>query len=178
MSKIKKEIIKKDLIDKIWKLSRESFQNDVAFSELKTLEKEIIPKISTLIIIYVDNYNQANELREYYSFYRIFSLKGKYLFSLPARLDLPVSEWEKITDIITRVANNPSKSNNGGDYYSGYRIWKLTHPNIPNEIYKVAYSRMLYSDFQEQGWEKPELCYSIQEIAKITGETIDIKNSI
>lgn len=171
-------IIKKDLIDGLWKLSRESFQDEDAFSELKKLEKDIIQKLSNVIIIYVDNYNQSNDLREYYSFYRIFSLKGKYLFSLPARLDLPVSEWGKIEDIITRSPNNPNKSSNGGDYYSGYRIWKLTHPKVPNEIYKVAYNRMLNSDFQEQGWEEPELCYSVQEITEMTGGSIDIKNSI
>ena len=167
-------IIKKDLIDKTWKLSRESFQSDDAFSELKKLEKEIIPKLSNVIIIYIDNYSSDINQREYYSFYRILSLKGKYLFSLPARLDLPVSEWEKIDDIITQNPNNPGKSNNGGDYYSGYRIWKLIHPKVPKEIYQIQYNRMLYSDFQEQGWEKPELCFSIQEIAEITGGDISI----
>lgn len=169
------KIIEKEVIDKIWELSKESFQNEDAFSEMKKLEKEIIPKLSNVIIIHVDNYNQSNDLREYYSFYRIFSLTGNYLFSLPARLDLPVSEWEHIDDIITREPNNLDKSNNGGDYYSGYRIWKLTHPKVPNEIYKVTYNRMLNSDFQEQGWERPELCNSVQEVAEITGEDIDIK---
>lgn len=167
-------IIEKDLIEKIWKLSRESFQEEDAFSELKKLEKEIIPKLSNVIIVYIDNYNSDINLREYYSFYRIHSLKGRYLFSLPARLNLPVSEWKKIDDIITGEPNNPTKSNNGGDYYSGYRIWKLTHPKTPNEIYQVAYNRMLSSDFEDQGWEKPDLCFSIQEITEITGETIDI----
>lgn len=167
-------IIKKDLIDKIWELSRESFQNDDAFSELKKLEKEIIPKLSNVIIVHIDNYNSDINLREYYSFYRIYSLKGKYLFSLPARLNLPVSEWEKIDDIITREPNDTTKSNNGGDYYSGYRIWKLTHPKVPNEIYQIQYNRMLNSDFEEQGWEEPELCFSVQEIAEITGDNINI----
>jgi len=170
-------IIEKSLIDKLWNLSKESFQNDDAFSKMKKIEKEIIPKLSNVIIIYVDNYNQSSDLREYYSFYRVFSLKGNYLFSLPARLDLPVSEWDHIDDIITRNPNNPDKSNNGGDYYAGYRIWKLTHPNI-NEIYKVAYNRMLNSDFEEQGWEEPELCFSIQEVAEITGENITITQLI
>ena len=167
-------IIKKDLIDKTWRLSRESFQKEAAFSELEKLEKEIIPKLSNVIIVYIDNYNSDINLREYYSFYRIHSLKGRYLFSLPARLNLPVSEWEKVNDIITRYPNDSSKSSNGGDYYSGYRVWKLTHPKTPNEIYQVAYNRMLSSDFQEQGWEEPELCFSIQEIAEITGGDISI----
>ena len=167
-------IIKKDLIDKSWELSRESFQSNDAFSELKKLEKKIIPKLSNVIIIYIDNYNSDINQREYYSFYRILSLKGKYLFSLPARLDLPVSEWEKIDDIITQNPKDPSKSSNGGDYYAGYRIWKLTHPKTLIEIYQVQYNRMLNSDYQEQGWEKPELCFSIQEIAELTGGDISI----
>jgi len=168
-------IIKKEVIDKTWRLSRESFQKEVAFSELEKLEKEIIPKLSNVIIVYIDNYNSDVNLREYYSFYRIHSLKGRYLFSLPARLNLLASEWKKVNDIITRYPNDSSKSSNGGDYYSGYRVWKLTHP-IPKEnpIFMVQYNRMLNSDFQEQGWEEPELCFSIQEIAEITGETIDI----
>ncbi len=168
-------IVEKELIDKCWELSKESFQDEDAFSELKKLGDEIIPKLSNLLIIYIDNYNQSNALREYYSFYRIFSLKGKYLFSLPARLDLPIGEWNYIEDIITRYPDNPNKSCNGGDYYAGYRIWKLTHHRIPHGIWKVAYNHMLNSDFEEQGWEESKLCYSIQEIAEITGNDINIK---
>ncbi len=167
-------IIKKDLIDKLWKLSSESFKSEAAFSELEKMEKEIIPKLSNCLIIYIDNYNSDINQREYYSFYRIHSLKGSYLFSLPARLNLPTSEWEKIDDIITRNPKDPSKSCNGGDYYSGYRIWKLIHPKVSDEIYQIQYNRMLNSDFEEQGWEKPELCFSIQEIAEITGGDIDV----
>jgi len=172
--KMLKQILEKSTIDEAWKLSKESFQEGNAFKKLKVLEKEIIPKLSNCIIYYVDNYNLDKNLREYYSFYRILSPKGEYLFSLPARLNLPTSEGEEVTDIITREPEDSSQSSNGGDYYAGYRVWKITHKKI--ELYKVQYNYMLYSDFQEQGWEEPEICTSLREVAEMTGEDIDLSN--
>jgi hypothetical protein len=171
---LKQEVLSKEVVDMAWELSKESFQDKDALDELRELEKEIIPKLSNCIITYVDNYNQDKNLREYYSFYRVLSPKGKYLFSLPARLNLPTAEWKKVDDIITRRPDDPSQSRNGGDYYAGFRIWKLAHKSL--EMYKVQYNRMLKSDFQEQGWAEPEICRSVQEVAEITGKDIDLSN--
>jgi hypothetical protein len=169
---LKQEVLSKEVVDMAWKLSKESFQDQDALDELRELEKEIVPQLSNCIITYVDNYNQDRNMREYYSFYRIYSPSGKYLFSLPARLNLPTAEWEKVGDIITHRPDDPSQSRNGGDYYAGYRIWKLSHKNL--EMYKVQYNRMLKSDFQEQGWDEPEVFYSVKDIAEFTGRDIDL----
>jgi hypothetical protein len=167
----KQQVLSKKVIDKSWELSKESFQDQDALDKLRELEKEIIPKLSSCIIMYVDNYNQDRNMREYYSFYRIYSPRGKYLFSLPARLDLPTAEWEKVNDIIVRHPSDSSQSSNGGDYYAGFRVWKLSHKNL--ELYQVQYNRMLYSDFEDQGWEGPEICNSGQEVAELTGGNIE-----
>lgn len=175
MSNISKEVLKKEIIDKCWQLSKESWKDENALSELKELNKMLVKKLKHFIILYTDSYNQSNDLRDYYSFYRLYNLKGAYLFALPSHgLELPISEWEKIMEIITRYPNDVYKSNSGGDYYSGYRVWRLSWPKSSIPLFKIAFNRMLDSDFEEQGWEEARLYYNIREIAEITGEDIDI----
>ncbi|MFX0140902.1 MAG: hypothetical protein ACFFDN_45105 [Candidatus Hodarchaeota archaeon] len=155
-------------ITNIWELSKESFQKDDACRELEKISLFLNWDLKRDIIIPIEQTNQSNDMNDYYSYYKIFDKKGKYKFSLPfgrfRSLNLRTSEFESLDSIITKYPHS-SKSQNGGDYYSGYRIEKLIHPTI--EMYKVTYSWALFSDFEDQCSEKPELIFSAQELAEL-----------
>ena len=172
MSIRKEELIPKEDLDNIWKLSKKSFKDDDALEKLREIERDLIKKLSKCIIIYINSHNQDTNTSEYYSFYRICSQKGTYLFSLPGRLNLPESQWKQIAVEITEPSKNPAMSRNGGDYNSGYRIYKLTHPKC--ELYKVLYSWALMSDFEDQCSDKPEIYNSYQELVESTGINLHI----
>ncbi|MFW9879643.1 MAG: hypothetical protein ACFFG0_41740 [Candidatus Thorarchaeota archaeon] len=169
-------IVKNKIIQKIWDLAKKSFIDDLSLAKLRDIEKKLIDKLSNTIIVYIDSYNQSNDLREYYSFYRIYSIKGNYLFSLPGRLNLPESEWEEISQDIIEFPENQYKSRNGGDYHKGYRIYKLSHPNPKNiEMFMSVYSYALFSDYEDQCSDKPEIYFSYQELIDSLGIDINLE---
>jgi hypothetical protein len=59
-----------------------------------------------------------------------------------------LNKWEYLEDIITEEPIDETKSSNGGDYYSGYRI----EYNEQRSLYRVSFNHLLYSDFAYQGW--------------------------
>lgn len=157
-------------IKNIWELSKESFQNEDAQRELEKLSLFLNWDLRRSIVIEIaQTSNQSSDMNDYYSYYKILNERGKYLFSLPfgrfQSLNLKPSQFELMDSIIIREPKDCSKSNNGGDYYTGYRVEKLKHPKI--ELYRVQYSWALFSDFEEQCSDKPKLLFNNQELAEL-----------
>jgi len=168
--------LNKKLIDKSWELHNKLVSQALSLHEAweneesKKLSSKILPYVSKCLIILYNDENKSETEELYYSFYRIYSLTGKYLFALPGCLPLPESKWEEMRAIITREPKDPSKSNDGGDYYEGFRIWRLTHPRSSNPIFKVQFSWALYSKFESQCSDEPEVVFGLQKLAEKLGD--------
>ena len=146
-------------VDEIWN----SIKND---NKVINIEN-IIKKLQDNIIVHIDN----NE-NDSYNYYDIHDIEGKYLYSLPASIKLPVSEWQFIADITDYYTSTPDACE-GGNYSSGWRIERLTHPsNI--DLFLVTYNKALYSDYEDKNWGEPTLCESIRGVANLLGKDIKI----
>jgi hypothetical protein len=150
---------KKSKIDAIWEIA--SKQPDIA----QRLAEKLVKK-SDLIVAVGDCY--ANN--DPYSYYRIYNSQGEYRFAIPGWLDFEESQFHLVDTIITKPSQDPSKSRNGGEYHEGYRIEKIPNKNI----FRVTFSWALRSDFEDQCSDKPEILYSLQEVAEFTGCDIDL----
>lgn len=58
----------------------------------------------------------------------------------------------------TRLPDDMSQSNNGGDYYRGYIVTELT-----DGTFLLEYNHLLHSDFSSQGLKKLGVFNSIEE---------------
>jgi hypothetical protein len=163
------------IITNIWELSKESFQKGDAQRELEKISLFLNWDLRRSIVIEIaQTSNRSSDMNDYYSYYKIFNEKGEYLFAIPfgrsQSLNLRASRFEPMESIITRDPEDSSKSRNGGDYYTGYRVEKLIHSKI--EMYKIQYSWALFSDFEEQCSDKPELIFSSQELAELSNSIL------
>jgi len=157
-------------IDNIWETAKNSFSDEKSELELQKLSIFLNFDLRKMIVIEIEQTsNQSCSMNEYYSYYKVFDEKGEYQFALPFGrgrcLNLKTNQFECLEPLILEEPEDPSLSRNGGDYYSGYRVEKLIHPTI--ELYRVQYSWGLFSEFENQCSNKPEILFSAQELAQL-----------
>ncbi len=165
----------KNILDRIWELSTESFDSDKAIDELKRLSLVLNWDLRKCIIIQNVRYNQCSDAQDYYSYYKIYDEKGKYMFALPfgrfQSLKLRESFFEELESIITEVPKETGKHFNGGDYFSGYRVHRLVHKKL--EMYIVRYSWALFSEFEDQCSDEPKIMDTWQEVTELDNSNIN-----
>ena len=147
-----------DEVDDIW---NRSIDGNLINTE------SIIKKLQDNIIVFIGNNENVN-----YNYYNVHDIEGEYLYSLPATIKLPVSEWEFIADITDYYTSTPDACE-GGNYSSGWRIEKLTHPSNVN-LFLVTYNKALYSNYEYKSWGEPVLCESIRGVANLLGRDIKL----
>ena len=162
-------------IENIWELSKNSFVNEKSELELRKLSIFLRWDLRKMIVIEIpQTSNQSNDMNDYYSYYKVFNEKGEYKFALPfgrfQSLSLKTNVIEPLDSIITKESEDDSKSRNGGCYSEGYRVEKLIHPTL--ELYRVKFSWALFSDFEGQCSEKPELLTSVQELVELDNSNL------
>jgi len=168
----------KDCVEKLWR------NTSFSLKSLKSLLKGLIRKSKAHYFFIVESGNDDFVNYYYFSFIRVYSNEGKYLFSLPLAvgraeeeeedydegsiydvseiledLGLKKIKEEEVGILYTRFPENPAKSRNGGDYYQGFVV---TYSNVLGYI--IRFYPNLHSDFEIQGISKPLVFQSFREI--------------